>query len=207
MKSYLMLAMLSLAAIADVTAQAATPGTALWAATPAGSQPVPNAPDLVLLQWSGAVPLKLSDRGKCLLVARRGPQIVAIELSPLIEGPKLVGWAPKQIDMNTATSKWGYVAPSWDANRAKFSNPATASIQASSKTVANASGASAAYANASASTKSWTNASVEAHKSGAATSESAQTVTVKGKTYTKYSHFEAASAQVPMAASDEYICQ
>jgi hypothetical protein len=203
MKSHLMLAMLSLAAVVGASAQTAAPALVVWAANPMGPQPMPNAPALALLPWSGAIPLKVSDGGKCLLVARRGPQIVAIELSPLIDGPRLVGWVPKEIDMDTATSQWGYVAPKWSSDQAKFTNPATASITASNKTVVRKSAAPAGYSSAS----SWSNPNVEAHGKAAVGSESRETVTINGRTYRKYSQFKAASTEVPMAVSDEYICQ
>ena len=203
MKSFVMVVMLSLTAIADVNAQKATPAPAIWAASPAGSQPMPDAPPLVLLQWSGAVPLKVSEGGKCLLVARRGQQIVAIELSPVTDGPKLLGWSPKKIDMNAATSRWGYVPPAWTSEQAKFSNPATASIADANKTIVNHSVAPTAQSSGEA----WSNANVQAHNKAALESEAHESVTVNGKTYSKYSHFKAASAEKPVAVSDEYICQ
>jgi hypothetical protein len=101
---------------------------------------MPGAPPLTLLpSSSGAVPLRTGDGGKCLLVARRGTQIVAVELSPVVNGPKLVGWAPKQIDMNTLTSKWGYQPPQASSAVSAFGNPVTKSIAETSSSIAEAS--------------------------------------------------------------------
>ncbi|MDR5752747.1 MULTISPECIES: hypothetical protein [unclassified Caballeronia] len=118
MKSRPMLMLLSTLAAASVSAQTVSTGavtSATWAANPAGAQPMPNAPPLTLLSFSGAVPLRTAEGGKCLLVARRGTQIVAVELSPVVNGPAIVGWTPRQIDMNTLTSKWGYHAAQGNA--------------------------------------------------------------------------------------------
>ena len=197
MKSHLMFSMLLLVAAGRVFAQAA-PGAVMWAANPSGQQPMPNAPALTLLPLGGAVPLRTGDGGKCLLVARRGPQIVAVELSPLVIGPKLVGWTPKVIDMNTLTSKWGY-APPKPSEQPAFGNPVTNAIAATSKSGEKPS----AYSGSSA----WSNTNVDAHRESARQGASAGTVTVNVKTYRKYSQFEAASTDVPGTASDEYFCQ
>jgi hypothetical protein len=162
-----MLMLLALMAAAGVNAQTAPSGSVLWAASPAGQQPMPGAPPLTLLPFSsGAVPLRTGDGGKCLLVARRGTQIVAVELSPVVNGPKLVGWAPKQIDMNTLTSKWGYQPPQASSAVSAFGNPVTKSIAATNKTSV----------------------------SSSASAESSETVTVNGKTYRRFTQFKDTSA-------------
>ncbi|SAK57700.1 hypothetical protein AWB79_02432 [Caballeronia hypogeia] len=192
-----MAAMMSTAARADASAGV------VWAASPAGLQAMPNAQALALLPSSGYVPLQTSG-GKCLLVARRGTQIVALELSPLTIGAKVIGWKPQEIDMSAVTSKWGYVPPKSSVDTEGFGNPVTSAITATSKTDTSKGGS---YAKASA----WSNSKVEAHSSAIASSsgetEAAESVTVNGKTYRKYSHFKPATPEAPMAASDEYICQ
>jgi hypothetical protein len=191
MKSRLMLMLLSTLAAASVSAQTVSTGavtSATWAANPAGAQPMPNAPPLTLLSFSGAVPLRTAEGGKCLLVARRGTQIVAVELSPVVNGPAIVGWTPRQIDMNTLTSKWGYHASQGNAATNAFGNPVTRTM-----------GAAASAPNVSA----W-NAKVDAHRKDATQTQSAQSVTVNGKTYRQYSQFKDASAK---NASDEYLCE
>jgi hypothetical protein len=185
---------LAAAVVVVASAHAALPGSVVWAADPVGAQMTPDAQSITLLSSSGYVPLKNPGTGKCLLVARRGTQIVALELSPLAIGPKVIGWAPKEISMDALTSQWGYQPPAaWSAEQAGFSNSATAAMVASGSS---ASGAS-----------SWSNASVEAHQAQGGEQESAETVTVNGKTYRKYSHFVAATKETPVAASDEYFCQ
>jgi hypothetical protein len=193
MKSRLMLMLLSVMAAGGAYAQAVPAGSVMWAANPVGQQPMPNAPPLALLSFSGAVPLRTADGGKCLLVARRGTQIVAVELAPVVSGPKLLGWAPKQIDMDTLTSKWGYTPPQANGATSAFENPVTKSIASSSQ--------AGSYSSASAS--AWSNTSVDAHRKDVTEKESSETVTVNGKTYKKYSHFKEASG----SASDEYICE
>jgi hypothetical protein len=196
MKSRLMLMLLSTLAAASVSAQTVSTGavtSVTWAANPAGAQPMPNAPPLTLLSFSGAVPLRTADGGKCLLVARRGTQIVAVELSPVLNGPSIVGWTPRQIDMNTLTSKWGYTAPQGRAAASAFGNPVTHSMAAGSKPAA------------SPQMSAWNNANVDAHRKDAMETQS-QAVTVNGKTYRKYSQFKDASAKTS-DASDEYLCE
>ncbi|SAL64930.1 hypothetical protein [Caballeronia humi] len=180
MKSRPMLMLLALMTAAGVNAQAASSSSVLWAASPAGQQPMPGGPPLTLLpSSSGAVPLKTGDGGKCLLVARRGTQIVAVELSPVVNGPKLVGWVPKQIDMNTLTSKWGYQPAQASSMVSAFSNPVTKSIARTNKT----------------------------NVSSGASAESSATVTVNGKTYHRYTQFKDTSAEASASASDEYFCE
>jgi hypothetical protein len=166
------------AAFAAQYALADTGTAVMWAANPAGTQTMPDAPPLTLLSSGGYVPLKTSS-DKCLLVARRGTQIVAVELSRVSSGGSVIGWKPQTVDMNTVTSKWGYTA--------------------------NASGSTITRQMADQKSSAWTNSHVEAMSGGE--SESAMTVTMNGKTYSKYSHFKPATAETPQAASDEYICQ
>jgi hypothetical protein len=204
-----MIAMMPPAAQAQAQAQASA--GVIWAANPVGVQAMPNEQALALLPSSGYVPLQTSG-GKCLLVARRGTQIVALELSPLAIGAKVIGWKPQVIDMDTLTSKWGYKTPDASADTKSFGNPVTAQIAAQSTTDTSKGGS---YAQASA----WSNGNVEAHSSAIATAsasssgasagetERAESVTVNGRTYRRYSHFKPATADVPLAASDEYFCQ
>jgi hypothetical protein len=208
MKSQMKAAAVALAASAAVSmmptgAHADASAGVIWAANPAGVQSMPNAQALALLPSSGYVPLETSG-GKCLLVARRGTQIVAVELSPLAIGAKVIGWKPQQIDMSTLTSKWGYKAPVSSIDTKSFSNPVTTEIAGQSKTDTSKGGS---FAQSSA----WSNANVDAHSSaiasGSGETEAAESVTVNGKTYRKYSHFKPATAEAPVAASDEYFCQ
>ncbi|SAK92419.1 hypothetical protein AWB77_05180 [Caballeronia fortuita] len=208
MKSHKKLAAIALAASAMVSmtpmsAHADASAGVIWAANPAGVQSMPDAQALALLPSSGYVPLQTSG-GTCLLVARRGTQIVAVELSPLAIGAKVIGWKPQTIDMSTLTSKWGYVPPKSSVDTASYGNPMTDTISKESKTDTSTSGS---YARASA----WGNGKVEAHSSaiasGSGETEAAESVTVNGKTYRKYSHFKPATADAPVAASDEYFCQ
>jgi hypothetical protein len=199
MKSRLMLVLLSVMAAGGANAQAVPAGSVMWAASPVGQQPMPNAPPLALLSFSGAVPLQTADGRKCLLVARRGTQIVAVELAPVVNGPKLVGWAPKEIDMDTLTSKWGYKPPPANGATSAFENPVTKSIASTSQ--------AGTYASASASASAWSNTSVDAHRKDVTEKESSETVTVNGKTYKRFSHFKEASGKTPVNASDEYICE
>jgi hypothetical protein len=185
------------AAIAPCGARAASAASAadgaavLWAANPVGAQSVPNVPaPLTLLPSNGYVPLQTSG-GKCLLVARRGTQIVAVELSPVNAGGKLTGWKPQAVDMDTLTSKWGYQA---DAK----SGAATSQLAQQNNSSINKDGS---FSTSSA----WGNTHVETIASGE--SQSSATVTVNGRTYRKYSHFKPATPDTPMAASDEYFCQ
>ncbi|MEZ2311511.1 hypothetical protein AB6809_33270 [Paraburkholderia sp. RCC_158] len=203
MKNHLILMTLSLAAVAGANAQTTAPVLVIFASNPVILQAAPSVLFPALLIWKNAIPLKVSEGGKCLLVARRGPQIVAVELSPLNDGPTVVGWSTREIDMDTATSRWGYVAPKWPSDEARLSNPVTASIGASSKTVAKESATPASFSSSGA----RSNASVEAHGQAADESEWSETVTVNGKTYRKYSHFKAASTGLFEAVQDEYICQ
>lgn len=174
----------------------------IWAANPAGVQAMPNAQALALLPSSAYVPLQTSG-GQCLLVARRGTQIVALELSPLAIGAKVIGWKPQVIDMSTLTSKWGYKTPDVSMDTQSFGNPVTAQISAQSSM------------DMSNHASSWSNSKVEAHSSAIAAAsgasagelESAESVTVNGKTYRRYSHFKPATTDAPVAASDEYFCQ
>ncbi|SAL12801.1 hypothetical protein AWB73_00426 [Caballeronia turbans] len=206
MKSHTKMAAIALAASAAVwmmpmSAHADANAGVIWAANPVGVQPMPDAH--ALLPSSGYVPLQ-SSGGKCLLVARRGTQIVAVELSPLSVGAKIVGWKPQEIDMSTLTSKWGYQPPKSSIDTKSFGNPVTNTIAEQGKTDTSKGGS---YARAS----SWSNNNVEAHSSAIASSsgetEAAESVTVNGKTYRKYSHFKPATAEAPVAASDEYFCQ
>ncbi|MDR5768532.1 MULTISPECIES: hypothetical protein [unclassified Caballeronia] len=208
MKSHKKMAAIALAASATVSmmpmsARADASAGVIWAANPVGVQSMPDAQALALLPSSGYVPLQTSG-GKCLLVARRGTQIVAVELSPLAIGAKVIGWKPQQIDMSTVTSKWGYVPPKSSIDTKSFGNPVTSTISEANKTDTSKGGS---YARAS----SWGNGNVEAHSSAIASAtgetEAAESVTVNGKTYRKYSHFRPATAEAPMAASDEYFCQ
>ncbi|BAN25195.1 hypothetical protein BRPE64_BCDS05340 [Caballeronia insecticola] len=197
------LATSALVAMMPTSARADTSAGVIWAANPAGVQAMPNAQALALLPSSGYVPLQTSG-GKCLLVARRGTQIVAVELSPLAIGTKVIGWKPQEIDMSALTSKWGYKAPESSVDTKRFGNPVTTQISAQSKTDTSKDGS---FARASA----WSNGQVEAHSSaiasGSGETEAAESVTVNGKTYRKYSHFKPATADAPVAASDEYFCQ
>ncbi|WP_162067298.1 hypothetical protein [Burkholderia sp. THE68] len=192
-----MVAMTPLVAHADVSAGV------VWAANPVGVQAMPDAQALALLPSSGYVALQ-SSGGKCLLVARRGTQIVAVELTPLAIGAKIIGWKPQEIDMSTLTSKWGYEPPKSSIDTKGFGNPVTNAISEQSRTDTSKGGT---FARAS----SWSNGNVEAHSSaiasGSGETEAAEAVTVSGKTYRKYSHFKPATADAPMAASDEYFCQ
>ncbi|SAK51195.1 hypothetical protein AWB75_01523 [Caballeronia catudaia] len=192
-----MVSMMPMRAHADVSAGL------IWAANPAGLQAMPDAQALALLPSSAYVPLQTSG-GKCLLVARRGTKIVAVELSPLTIGTKIIGWKPQEIDMSTLTSKWGYQPPKSSIDTKSFGNPVTNTISAQSKTDTSKGGS---YAHAG----SWSNGNVEAHSSAIASAngetEAAESVTVNGKTYRKYSHFKPATADAPVAASDEYFCQ
>ncbi|GJH11078.1 hypothetical protein CBA19CS11_19590 [Caballeronia novacaledonica] len=208
MKSHKKMAAIALAASAAVSmmpssAHADASAGVIWAANPAGVQPMPGAQALALLPSSGYVPLQ-SSGGKCLLVARRGTQIVAVELSPLTNGAKIVGWKPQEIDMSTLTSKWGYTPPKSSVDTKSFGNPVTNAMSEQGRTDTSKGGS---YARAS----SWGNGNVEAHSSAIASSsgetEAAESVTVNGKTYRKYSHFKPATAEAPVAASDEYFCQ
>ncbi|SPB13054.1 hypothetical protein NOV72_00354 [Caballeronia novacaledonica] len=208
MKSHKNMAAIALAASATVSmtpmsAHAAASAGVIWAANPVGVQAMPDAQALALLPSSGYVPLQTSS-GKCLLVARRGTQIVAVELSPLTVGAKVVGWKPQQIDMSTLTSKWGYTPPASSIDTKSFGNSVTNTISEQGKTDTSKGGS---YARAS----SWGNGNVEAHSSAIASSsgetETAESVTVNGKTYRKYSHFKPATAEAPVAVSDEYFCQ
>lgn len=208
MKSQMKTAAIALAASAMVSmmpmsAHADASAGVIWAANPVGVQSMPDAQALALLPSSGYVPLQTSG-GKCLLVARRGTQIVAVELSPLAIGPKVIGWKPQVIDMSTLTSKWGYEPPKSSIDTKSFGNPVTNAISTENKADTSKGGA---FARAS----SWSNGNVEAHSSAIASSsgetEAAESVTVNGKTYRKYSHFKPATAEAPVAASDEYFCQ
>ncbi|WP_321793299.1 hypothetical protein [Caballeronia sp. J97] len=208
MKSHKKMAAIALAASATVSmmpmhAHADASAGVIWAANPVGVQSMPDAQALALLPSSGYVPLQTSG-GKCLLVARRGTQIVAVELSPLSIGAKVIGWKPQAIDMSTLTSKWGYVPPTSSIDTASFGNPVTGSISQQTKTDTSKSGSYARSGN-------WGNGNVEAHSravaSGTGETEAAESVTVNGKTYRKYSHFKPATAEAPMPASDEYFCQ
>jgi hypothetical protein len=189
-------AVAAFAALAPLHASAAESAGVVWSANPAGAQSVPNAPPLALLPSSGYAPLQTAG-GKCLLVARRGTQIVAIELSPLTIGMKVIGWKPQTIDMDTLTSKWGYQPQHSTLDAKDFGNPVTTQISAQTKTDTT----SGAFSKSS----SWSNAHVESFSTGE--SESAVTVTANGKTYRKYSHFKPATPDAPVAASDEYFCQ
>ena len=111
MKSRLMLMLLSVMAAGGANAQAVPQVRSCGRRAPWASSRCRTRRRSRCCRFSGAVPLQTADGRKCLLVARRGTQIVAVELSPVVNGPKLVGWAPKQIDMNTLTSKWGYKPP------------------------------------------------------------------------------------------------
>ncbi|AQH02017.1 hypothetical protein A9R05_20520 [Burkholderia sp. KK1] len=208
MKSQKKTAAIALAAAAMISmmpmhAHADASGGLIWAANPAGVQAMPDAQALALLPSSGYVPLETAG-GKCLLVARRGTKIVAVELSPLAIGTKIIGWKPQEIDMSTLTSKWGYVPPKSSIDTKSFGNPVTNTLSAQSKTDTSKGGT---FARAS----SWSNGNVEAHSSAIASAngetEAAESVTVNGKTYRKYSHFKPATADAPVAASDEYFCQ
>jgi hypothetical protein len=208
MKNHRKAAAIALAAAAMVSmmpmsAHADASAGVIWAANPAGVQTMPDAQALALLPSSGYVPLQ-SSGGKCLLVARRGTQIVALELSPLSIGKKVIGWKPQEIDMSTLTSKWGYEPRKSSIDTNSFGNPVTNAIAEQSKTDTSKGGS---YARAS----SWSNGNVDAHSSAIASSngetEAAESVTVNGKTYRKYSHFKPATADAPVAASDEYFCQ
>jgi hypothetical protein len=174
-------------------AHAAESAGVVWAASPVGTQAVPAAPPLTLMPSNGYVPLKTSG-GKCLLVARRGTQIVALELSPLTDGAKLVGWKPQVIDMDTLTSKWGYTSNG--VNTAN--NPVTTQIAGQSKSELNRDGS---YSMSS----RWGNTHVETVARGE--SQSAVLVTQNGKTYRKYTHFRPATQDAPVSASDEYFCR
>ncbi len=165
-------------ALTVLITQHASAETAMWAANPVGTQSVPNAPSITLLPSNGYVPLRTAS-GKCLLVARRGTQIVAVELTPMTDGAKVIGWKPQTVDMDTVTSKWGYHA--------------------------DASGSIVTRQMADQKSSTWTNTHVQALASGE--SESSVSVTANGKTYRKYSHFKPATPDAPQAASDEYICQ
>jgi hypothetical protein len=179
------------AAIAPCGARAAENATVLWAANPVGAQSVPNvSTPLTLLPSNGYVPLQTSS-GKCLLVARRGTQIVAVELSPVNAGGKIAGWEPRTVDMDTLTSKWGYQADTKSA-------AASSSLAQQNNSSINKDGS---FSTSSA----WGNTHVSTIASGE--SESSATVTVNGKTYRKYSHFKPATPDTPVAASDEYFCQ
>jgi hypothetical protein len=169
---------LSLFAVLDA---GAAENAVIWAANPAGAQSVPQAASVTLLPSNGYVPLKTAS-GKCLLVARRGTQIVAVELSPLTQGDKLIGWKPQAIDMSTLTSKWGYSIDGAAQNRTELKKDGS-------------------YATSSA----WGNTHVESIARGE--TQSAVTVTQNGKTYRKYSHFKPATPDMPVAASDEYFCR
>ena len=210
MKSQMKTAAIALAssaivAMTPMSARADASAGVIWAANPVGVQTMPDAQALALLPSSGYVPLRTSvEGGKCLLVARRGTQIVAVELSPLAIGNKVIGWKPQQIDMSAVTSKWGYEPPKSSVDTKSFGNPVTNAISTQSKTDTSKGGS---FARAS----SWGNSNVEAHSSAIASSsgetESAESVTVNGKTYRKFSHFKPATAEAPVAASDEYLCQ
>lgn len=197
------LAASAMAAMMPMSAHADASAGVIWAANPAGVQAMPGAQAIALLPSSGYVPLQ-SAGGKCLLVARRGTQIVAIELSPLAIGPKVIGWKPQEIDMSTVTSKWGYQPPKSSLDEKSFGNPVTSAIADQSKTELSKGGS---YAQS----KTWNNGNVESHSSAIASSsgetQNAESVTVNGKTYHKYSHFKPATPEAPVAASDEYICQ
>jgi hypothetical protein len=177
-------------------ARAAQSAGVVWAANPVGAQTIPDAASIALLPSSGYVPLQTS-AGKCLLVARRGTQIVAIELSPLKIGAKVIGWKPQTIDMDTLTSKWGYQPPQSSIDTKGFGNPVTAQIAGQTKTDTK----SGSYSTSS----TWGNSHVESASTGE--SEAAVTVTANGKTYRKYSHFKPATPEAPVASSDEYFCQ
>ncbi|SAK99349.1 hypothetical protein [Caballeronia ptereochthonis] len=203
MKSQMKAAAIALAASVmfstmPMSAHADASAGVIWAANPVGVQAMPNEQALALLASSGYVPLQTSG-GKCLLVARRGTKIVAVELSPLA-----IGWKPQEIDMSTLTSKWGYKTPQSSLDTERFGNPVTTRMSGQSTTDTSNGGS---YAKASA----WSNSNVEAHSSaiasGSGETEAAESVTVNGKTYRKYSHFKPATPEAPVAASDEYFCQ
>ncbi|WP_244817082.1 hypothetical protein [Caballeronia sp. Lep1P3] len=173
----------AIAGLLPLRAHAAENGAAIWAANPVGAQPMPDAQALSLLPSGGYAPLRTSG-GKCLLVARRGTRIVAVELSPLAIGAKVIGWKPQTIDMNALTSKWGYRPQQSTLDAKAFGNPVTNSI-AQTATRADA----------------WSRALASGE------TESAATVTANGKTYRTYSRFKPATPEAPLAASDEYFCQ
>ncbi|KND62237.1 hypothetical protein BVER_01878 [Candidatus Burkholderia verschuerenii] len=189
MKMAMAATMLAAASALPIASAAESAGV-VWAANPVGVQAMPDASSVTLLSSGGYAPLKTSG-GKCLLVARRGTQIVAIELSPLLDGGKVIGWKPQAIDMNTLTSKWGYHADG-------ASNPVTTQIAMQNNSALNKDGS---YSTSS----TWKNTHVQTIASGE--SESAVTVTVNGKTYRKYSHFKPATPDAPLPASDEYFCR
>jgi hypothetical protein len=197
------LAASTLVAMVPTIARAQAGAGVIRAANPAGVQSMPNEQALALLPSTGYVPLQTSG-GKCLLVARRGTRIVALELSPLTIGARVIDWKPQQIDMSTLTSKWGYKAPESSLDTERFGNPVTARIAQQSSTDTSKGGS---YAQASA----WSNGHVESHSSAIASAagetEAAEPVTVNGTTYRGYSHFRPATAEAPVAASDEYFCQ
>ncbi|AXF11930.1 hypothetical protein CUJ91_29425 [Paraburkholderia graminis] len=203
MKSHLVFAMLTLAAVTGANALAAAPPASVWAGEPGGVSATSSVSAPALLQWSGAIPLSTAGGEKCLLVARRQSHIVAIELSPLVVGPGVIGWAPNGIGTSTASSEQANAATARDGNPPRFSNPATAAITASNHAMPRQSVTPETFSKSG----SWRNSSVEADRKAAAAKESVEVVTVKGKTYRTYGHFKTAPKEVPTAVSEEKVCQ
>jgi len=197
MKSHLIFAMLTLAAVTGANALAAAPPASVWAGEPGGVSATSSVSAPALLQWSGAIPLSTAGGEKCLLVARRQSQIVAIELSPLLVGPGVIGWAPNGIGTSAASSEQA------NAATARNGNPATAAITASNHAMPRQSVTPETFSKSG----SWRNSSVEADRKAAAAKESVEVVTVKGKTYRTYGHFKTAPKEVPTAVSEEKVCQ
>jgi hypothetical protein len=167
----------------------------IWSPDPAGPQPLPNLPPIRLLDPLRAGPFHgVSGTERCLLVARRGSTIIAIELTALRMGPRIVGWTPKVIDGDTLTSKWKYQAPKWD-ERLPASNPVVAAIAASSS-LSMASSSSA-----------WSSRSTDEHGNDVTRGSTAETVTIDGKTYSRYTSFRYASREVRTPDSDDYFCE
>lgn len=181
----------------------------IWSPEPVGPQPLPNMPPIQLLEPIAEYPFRaLSGTERCLLVATRGSTIIAIELTALRLGPRVVGWSPKIVDDATLTSKWKYEAPKLDEQIAA-SNPVTAAIAATSSLpkgniVSNLEQNQTAV---SSSAKTWSSREKDAQGSEVMRGETAQTVTINGKRYSKYTNFRYASTEVRTPDSDEYFCE
>jgi hypothetical protein len=192
----------------DAVAAAIAAGPAIWAAHPVGPQSLPDMAPIDLIEPIGDYPLADGTRG-CLLVARRDNRIIAVELTPLMNGPKIVGWTPSVIDNDTLVSRWHYQAPEW-TQQSTFANPATDQMAASSSSITASSAVAGIARNqsvTSSSAKTWSQRGKDASGKDTAHMASSTTVTINGKVYSRYTNFESASTDVPATSLDDYLCQ
>lgn len=201
MKRHLVSVALLFASHTGLNAQTVFPAATIWPGEAGESSLFSDPSALALLQWRGSIAVRALDGTKCLLVARRRSQIVAIELPPLLVGPRPIAGATSELQVSSGDAGVP-VARAGSATQMWLNHPANAASSSwnrltPGKNIAAESGVGV---------RPEGDVNLRSNSRTAVGREPEQAVTIRGRTYTKYSPQELAQKQPLGGGAEEHFC-